>query len=483
MAAHGFVHDLRRLLRGRDFRRLFVTRLSSQAGDGAFQVGLASLFFFSPERAATATAAAIAFTVAVLPYTLVGPVAGVLLDLWPRRQVLLIANALRAVMVSGIAALVLAGRTGLILYAAVLACMSVNRFFLAGLGAALPHVVEPDELVMANSLSPTCGTVAMMAGGGLAYLLGRAVGDGDGSDAALLVLAAAWYATSACLAARMDRLLLGPDVAASGLPPGRRRGLTRMVRTGVATTVADVAAGARHLRDRPRAAHALAAIGAHKFAFGISTIATILLCRNYFNDPADADAGLALLATVAAAVGIGIGSAAVITPMIVRRIGPQRWIVSCLALAALTESVFIVTISARLVVAAGLVLGVAGQGVKICVDVIVQQSVDDEFRGRVFSFYDVVFNAAFVIAAAVAALTLPPQGFSPAVYATITAIYAVAAIGYRRASRRATAKAAAARAQVIPLGSPVVRPEVSPEVSEDVSAEKAGTGSSGSSSG
>src|SRR5262249_26247555 len=146
MAAQGFIHDLRQVLRGRDFRRLFVTRLSSQAGDGAFQVGLASLFFFSPERAATATAAAVAFTVAVLPYTLGGPVGGVLLDLWPRRQVLLIANALRAVMVSGIAALVLAGQTGLILYVAVLACMSVNRFFLAGLGAALPHVVEPDEL-------------------------------------------------------------------------------------------------------------------------------------------------------------------------------------------------------------------------------------------------------------------------------------------------------------------------------------------------
>src|SRR5262249_13732854 len=149
------------------------------------------------------------------------------------------------------------------------------------LGAALPHVVEPDELVMANSVSPTCGTVAMMAGGGLAYLLSRAVGDGDGSDAALLMLAAAWYATSACLAARMDRLLLGPAVAASGLPSARRRGLARTVRAGVTTTVADVAAGARHLRDRPRAAHALAAIGAHKFAFGISTIATILLCRNY----------------------------------------------------------------------------------------------------------------------------------------------------------------------------------------------------------
>ena len=74
----------------------------------------------------------------------------------------------------------------------------------------------------------------------------------------------------------------------------------------------------------------------------------------------------------------------------------------------------------------------AAQGSKICVDAIVQESVDDEFRGRVFSFYDMVFNAAFVAAAAVAALVLPSAGFSPRVYGVIAAIYALTAFGYWR---------------------------------------------------
>ena len=68
----------------------------------------------------------------------------------------------------------------------------------------------------------------------------------------------------------------------------------------------------------------------------------------------------------------------------------------------------------------------AAQGSKICVDAIVQSCVDDEFRGRAFSFYDVVFNAAFVAAAGFAAAVVPSQGFSPAVYAVITAIYGCA---------------------------------------------------------
>ena len=70
------------------------------------------------------------------------------------------------------------------------------------------------------------------------------------------------------------------------------------------------------------------------------------------------------------------------------------------------------------------VVGVAAQGSKICVDTIVQESVDDAFRGRVFSFYDVIFNIAFVSAAAFGALALPADGYSPAVYAVIAIGYA-----------------------------------------------------------
>jgi MFS family permease len=432
VSRRSFVADLRMVLRGRDFRRLFATRLASQAGDGAFQVGLASLFFFSPERSATATGAAAAFTVAVLPYTVIGPIAGVLLDIWPRRQVLLLANAVRAAMVVVVALMVLAGVGGVPLYAVVLACTSVNRFFLAGLGAALPHVVPADELVMANAVAPTSGTVAALLGGGLAYLVRERLGPASASDAVLLLLAAAWYAGSALLAARMQRDLLGPDLPA-GSPLPRWRGTVGVVGTAVGEVYRDVGDGARHVWQRRRAAHALAAIGAHRFAFGISTIATILLCRNYLNDPADVDAGLALLAAVIAAAGLGIAAAALVTPPAAARLGTSGWIVACFAGAAVAEAAFVAAMSVPLLYVGAFVLGVAAQGSKICVDAIVQESVDDEFRGRVFSFYDMVFNAAFVAAAAVAALAVPSAGFSPKVYGVIAAIYALTALGYWRA--------------------------------------------------
>src|SRR3954447_5970186 len=99
------------LLRG-DFRRLLATRLLSQFGDGVFQAALAGTVLFNPQRAADPLDVAAGFAVLLLPYSLVGPFAGVWLDRWSRRQVLLRANVLRAGLVAVLAALVRAGVAG-----------------------------------------------------------------------------------------------------------------------------------------------------------------------------------------------------------------------------------------------------------------------------------------------------------------------------------------------------------------------------------
>jgi MFS family permease len=424
-----FAGDLNAVVRHRDFRRLFSTRLTSQASDGMFQSALASLFFFSPEKQTSATSVAAAFATLLLPYSIVGPFAGVLLDRWRRRQVLVVANVLRAGMVTGVAALVFLGVDGVPLYAAVLACLSVNRFFLAGLSAALPHVVHRDELVMANSVSTTTGTIVAITGAGIGYLLRKVLGEGSTADGRVILVAAVIYLGAAALAARMDRDLLGPDLDAE--EPRTREAVRRVVR--------GMADGARHVWHHRRAGHALAAIGAHRFFYGVSTIAGILLFRNYFNEPQDVDAGLAGLASAFAASAVGFLVAAVITPEITHRIRKSTWITICFAFAAVMEAVYVVWLNEALLLTGAFVIGVAAQGSKICVDTIVQESIDDAFRGRVFSFYDVIFNIAFVSAAAFAAASLPADGNSKTVYAVISAGYAVTAFTYGRVNRRTQA--------------------------------------------
>jgi hypothetical protein len=421
--AGSFHADLRAVVRGRNFRRLFATRLVSQAGDGAFQAALATLVFFSAERATTAAAAASAFAIAILPYTVIGPFAGVVLDRWRRRQILLVANLVRTVLVLVVAALVARGDVGVALSVLVLGCLSVNRFFLAGLGASLPHVVPRDELVMANAVAPTSGTVAALLGAATAYGARRALGPGDHSDAVVLLVAAAAYLGSALLTLRMERDLLGPE---------GRPGPGRTVRGELVAVGAGMVAGARHVRERPPAIHALAVIGVHRLAFGLVTVATILVCRYRLSDPADAEQGLVVVASTVLAGGLGFGSAALLTPMATRRMVLGWWIVICSSLAALAQAGVVAVLNLPVVLAGAFLIGVGVQSTKICVDAILQSTSQDAFRGRVFAFYDVIYNAGFVASAAVAALVLPPDGYSPPALLATCLLYAAAAVGYAR---------------------------------------------------
>ena len=148
-----FVSDLRQVLAEHNFRRLFTTRLISQAGDGIFTAGIGTYVFFNAATFTSPTAGAAIFTVVYLPYSLIGPFAGVFIDRWSRRQILVWSALIRAVFVVLTAVLMVAGDRGAPLYIAVLAVLGVNRFFLSSLSAALPHVVADDTLVMANAVS------------------------------------------------------------------------------------------------------------------------------------------------------------------------------------------------------------------------------------------------------------------------------------------------------------------------------------------
>ena len=101
-----------------------------------------------------------------LPYSLIGPFAGVFIDRWSRRQILVWSALIRAGFVAASPrSSSPRARSALPLYLAALAVLGVNRFFLSALSAALPHVVADDKLVMANSVAPDLGHVVAFVGG------------------------------------------------------------------------------------------------------------------------------------------------------------------------------------------------------------------------------------------------------------------------------------------------------------------------------
>ncbi|MFE9677662.1 MFS transporter [Streptomyces sp. NPDC006259] len=417
------VRDLRALLRLGAFRRLLAVRLLSQCADGVYQVALAAYVVFSPERQTSATAIASAMAVLLLPYSLVGPFAGVLLDRWRRRQVFLYGNLLRALLASATAVLIISGVPDRLFYASALCVTAVNRFVLAGLSAALPRVVGTEHLVIANSLSPTAGTIAATAGGGLAFAVRLLVGD---SDAVVVLLGAALYLCAALVSLRLAVDLLGPE--RDRVPP--------RLSAALRGTARGLAAALRHLAEprRRQAAWALGAITLMRFCYGALTVMMLMLCRYAWSS--DSEEGLALLGLAVGIAGAGFFVAAVVTPSAAGRLGPGRWIAVCSAAAAVLELALMIPFAEATAFVAAFVLGLVTQGAKIATDTVVQSSVEDGFRGRAFSLYDVLFNVAFVGAAGVAAVMLPPDGRSAALVVTIAVIYGTVSATMARSGRQ-----------------------------------------------
>lgn len=424
------VGDLRTLAVHRGFRKLFTVRLVSQCGDGMFQAGLATLFFFNPQNLATAGAVAGAFAILLLPFTVVGPFAGPLLDRWRRRQVLAIANTARVALTVGLAAIMVTSGISVGIYVLALVTLGVNRFLLAALSAGLPQVVPRDQLLMANSITPTLGGASAAIGAALGFAVGALVPPGPLKDGVVLLVAAALFGGAALAALRLGKDELGPDRVA-----GSSYRWTDL-RSDVRAALADLADGARYLIARRTPGMALGVMATHRFLYGVNFIALILISRNLLNDPSHATAGLATFGVLAGISLAGNGFAVILTPLAHQRLTPSAWILVCLLIGAASQAILAVSASWAPVAVSAFLLGLSVQGAKIAVDTIVQRDTEDDYRGRAFSLYDMLYNIAFVGAAALAAAVLPDTGWSPAVFGPLGLAYLALALAYRTGNAR-----------------------------------------------
>jgi MFS family permease len=436
------VHDLRAVVAERNFRRLFAVRLVSQTGDGIVTAGVGTYVFFNASTFPNPAAAASAFVVLYVPYSLIGPFAGVLIDRWSRRQILALSALVRSVFVAATAAVMATGDRGVLLYVCVLLVLGVNRFFLASLSAALPHTVPEDKLVMANSVSPTVGGIMSAIGGIVALGLNAATGDTERGAAITLLVAGVCYVAASLVSLTMRRDLLGPVHEPDAPPPGR-------LRAELGAVVSQFVSGARYAASRRGPASALGATGAGKLLFGILFVMAILLYRNYFyrSSATVAESHFLTLVTLSA---IGYGCAVLVIPPVTRRISKRACIALLLVASAVITGALGETFDQIAYLAWGFLIYLASQGVAICATTILQEEVDDAYRGRLFSFYDVMSNIPLAVGALLSAVFMPVDGKSSAIVGLVAAGYAFFAVCYWLLSRQ-------------PAGGPSgARPESSP---------------------
>ena len=423
-----FWADLKDVLAERDFRKLFAARLVSQAGDGVFNAGFAAYAFFSAQSFPDPAAAVYAFTVLYVPYSLIGPFAGVFIDRWSRRQIIVYGALIRSAMVAAAGFVVLGGQTGVPLYISALAVLGVNRFFLSAVSAGTPHVVRHDKLVMANAVAPTSGTIVGFVGGVVGLGVHLITGGGLAGSAATLWFAGACYVVAGLLGTRLAKDLLGPfEKADAGQADTQARASAASELRDVFGGLVD---GLRHLNKRRKAAYALGAVGVHRALYGVLLVQALLLYRNYFYSGGNANKALGSVTLLVITSALGFGLAAVLTPQGVKRLTKDQWIALWLLIGGVVTIVLGPTFDKYTYLVVGFAMGLSAQCVKICVDTTIQQTVDDAYMGRVFSLYDMLYNVAYVIGPAIAIPFLPATGKSYPVILAIGACYVGAGLLY-----------------------------------------------------
>jgi len=403
--------------------KLLRVRWMGQLTDGAFQSALASFVLFSPERQPNAVKAALAFAVVLLPYSLVGPYVGIFLDRFSRKRVVQLANLFRAADLLIIALLINRGSTGLTLTLFVLIAFGTNRLILAGLSAGLPLLVSKDNLISANALAVTGGTIFVVIGGGLGIGLKNILDNstrGDLVDGLLILAASCGYLLAALFTGRIGKSEIGP------LPhevSQEIKGFGEMLE------------GFHILKEHGDAIRGIFATGVQRGGITALTLMALLLERNTFNATDNPDAGLRGFAFALAIAGIGIGLGAIAGPFGVAKFGRHIWMrISMLAPIGFLI-IFGIFPNEFLLITTAFFIGGFGQSLKITNDALVQSKIEDEFLGRTFAFYDVAVNAGIVFGAIIASLVLPADGVSLVLPWLIAVAFLVTGLGLLRSSR------------------------------------------------
>ncbi|MDT5018908.1 MAG: hypothetical protein QOD39_5068 [Mycobacterium sp.] len=405
-----------------EFWRLLELRSVSQFGDGLFQAGLAGALLFNPERAAGPWEIAGAFAALYLPYSLLGPFAGALLDRWDRRLVLIGANLGRLLLVLGVAAVLAAGSSDRMILFGALVVNGFTRFVSSGLSAALPDVVPGEQVITMNSVATLTGAAAASLGAGFMLLSRWVFGPDDTGAATIIFIVALPVAAALLLSVRFPPHILGPHES--------KRAIHGSVAYAVATGWLH---GARTVLAVPSVAATLSGMAAHRMVFGINTLVVLVMVRHTETEDV---AGIGTAAMFLAAPLLGGFLATALMPDLVRRWGRYATANAALAFAAVIQLCG-AGLHIPVMVLCAFFLGAAGQLVKLCADAAMQIDVDDALRGHVFTVQDALFWMAFIIAITLAATVIPADGREPALVVAGSVVYLVGLAVHAGVGRRA----------------------------------------------
>ena len=354
----GYIDLLRR---NRSFRQLWLGQVVSQMGDWFNTIALYTIIL---KLTGSGRDVGLLLVARFLPSFLFGSISGVIADRFSRQRIMIVSDLLRAAVVLGFLFVRRADQLWMI-YVLTVFQLGLSTFFEPAKTAAIPSIVEDRELVAANAITSVTWSVMLTLGAAI----GGFITGWFGTDVAF-VLDAATYLLSAALIA-MIRLPKRKKRERQKLTLGRLLGITETID------------GIRYVKDRPRVLALLLVKPAWGLGGGILTLLAVFGER-IFPVGRDAAGGIGVL-FAARGIGTAVG------PIVARRISGEgdRRMQASIGISFVIAGIFYSAFgSATSFVFALVVLGIAHCGGSILwvfSTVMLQRSVEDNFRGRVFA--------------------------------------------------------------------------------------------------
>ena len=383
----------------RNFRRLWLGQVVSQLGDWFDTI---AVYTIALNLTGSAKAVGLVLIARFLPSVVIGPFSGVIADRFSRRRIMIISDIARAVVVLGFLLVHKPGQMWIV-YSLTVLQLAFSTFFEPAKSAAIPSIVSPADLLTANAIATVTWSVMLTVGAAI----GGAIAGVFGTNTAF-VLDSLTFLVSAVLIAGVvfpDR----PSRAKSKLTLGKALGVT------------DTIEGIKYVAHRPRVFAILMVKPAWGMGGGILSLLAVFGVR-IFPVGGKTATGIGVL-YAARGIGTAIG------PYAARRFAgdAQHRMQVSIGLAFFVGGAFYCAFgqSTNFVFALLflLIAHTGGSVLWVFSTVLLQQSVEDQYRGRVFAIELALLTLTMAASNYLTGELLDRFGYSPRTVTTGIGIF------------------------------------------------------------
>jgi MFS transporter, DHA3 family, macrolide efflux protein len=386
-------YGFRKLLKNRDFVLLWTGQIISQMGDRLSQMALIGLVY-AREGTSVQFAKILSFT--IIPVFLIGPLAGALVDKWDRRKTMFICDFIRAILVILIPLFLFYKQAYIWIYIIIFLAFSIGRFFVPAKLSIIPELVDPKDLLMANSLINTTGMIAAVLGFGISGVIVEKLGARTG----FYLDALSFLISGACIFFISKRLKSSIGLLKAG------KEIVNVLRQSVLAEMKD---GIVYFIKNKAIRLTAGFIFLLWSALGAVYVVIIVFVQKTLHS-ATKDLGLLIMC-----LGIGLFLGSLVYGRFGQTISKYKIIFICLILSGIMIIAFTLGVLhyPNFVFAAllALLLGLCVSPIMIASNTIIHNSSDNHMMGKIFSSLEIVMHLAFLIfmfASSILADRIPP---------------------------------------------------------------------------